>query len=231
MKVRATFCKHCGQSLGPEDRFCVRCGQLAPHEHFESDAVLVEPSSGEASGLEQRQRGQETPKIFDLNAPAHSNAPKQLYELPASPAQAPAARTAAPQYRRRRRFPIVELIVAILLAVGAVMAFSILRSTLATKPPSIAVTISPDTARIAAGKSSEFAAAVSSTADVEVNWTIQEGSDGGRVAARGAKAQAGRVWSLVAYTAPRYPGTYHLVAASKADPSKFAAATITVVRK
>ncbi|MBV9073845.1 MAG: hypothetical protein JOZ10_09455 [Acidobacteria bacterium] len=52
--------------------------------------------------------------------------------------------------------------------------------------------------------------------DLTVNWSIQEGSAGGEVT------------SLGLYTAPAAPGTFHLIAAAAADPTKSASATVTV---
>jgi chitinase len=74
-------------------------------------------------------------------------------------------------------------------------------------------------------------AAVSGSNNVEVNWSLQEGDAGGQLAPRGAKAAKGKVWSQVAYTAPKTPGTYHLLAESKADPHKSAVVVITVVNR
>ena len=47
MKAWPMFCKHCGQSIGREDRFCAGCGQLISQEQFESDAFHADPPKPE----------------------------------------------------------------------------------------------------------------------------------------------------------------------------------------
>ncbi len=49
-----------------------------------------------------------------------------------------------------------------------------------------------------------------------MTWSVQEGASGGTIDASGN------------YTAPADPGIFHVVAASVADPSKKATATVTV---
>jgi uncharacterized protein YjdB len=82
--------------------------------------------------------------------------------------------------------------------------------------PPVSVTVSPNTATLVAGTIQPFTAAVSSTANTAVTWSIQEGAAGGSISAQGS------------YTAPSTAGTYHVVATSVADPTKSAAATVTV---
>jgi len=77
--------------------------------------------------------------------------------------------------------------------------------------PALSVTIEPQSLVMRRGDSWNFTA-VGST----VNWSIQEGSAGGDVNYAGI------------YTAPATEGVYHVVATSKADPSKSATATVSV---
>ena len=79
-----------------------------------------------------------------------------------------------------------------------------------------AVSIDPAAADLTIGGSQTFTATVTGSSDPSVAWSIQEGTAGGSVTADGT------------YTAPATPGTYHLIAASHADPAKSAVATITV---
>src|SRR5581483_4838394 len=79
-----------------------------------------------------------------------------------------------------------------------------------------AVSIDPAAADLTVGGSQTFTATVTGSSDTAVAWSIQEGTAGGSVTADGT------------YTAPATPGTYHLIAASHADPTKSASATITV---
>jgi hypothetical protein len=73
------------------------------------------------------------------------------------------------------------------------------------------VTIEPQSVAIRRGDSWIFTAI-----GPGVNWSIQEGSAGGDVNAAGI------------YTAPANEGVYHVIATSKADPSKSATATVSV---
>jgi hypothetical protein len=61
-----------------------------------------------------------------------------------------------------------------------------------------------------------FSAQVTGDNDTAVLWSVQEGSFGGFVDASGL------------YTAPAIAGTFHVVATSHADPTRSAAATVTV---
>ena len=85
--------------------------------------------------------------------------------------------------------------------------------------PAIAVSISPGTASVLAGGATTFTATVTGAGggqSPEVTWSVQEGASGGSVDASGR------------YTAPGTPGTFHVVAASVADGTKSASATVTV---
>jgi hypothetical protein len=134
--------------------------------------------------------------------------------------------------RRKSGVPILELLVAALLLFGAGAAVWMLHSSLPAKNTAstakVQVTIEPTAAEVTAGNALDFAATVSGTDKVEVNWVVQEGDAGGRVIPRGAKAQAGQVASLVVYVAPATPGDYHLLVTSKAFQQKSASAEIKV---
>jgi hypothetical protein len=88
------------------------------------------------------------------------------------------------------------------------------QSTTSTQP-ALSVTIEPQSLGIRPGDSWNFIAVVSGSGS-GVNWSIQEGSVGGDVNYAGN------------YTAPATAGVYHLIATSKADPSKSATATVSV---
>jgi ribosomal protein L32 len=151
------------------------------------------------------------------------------YDFVPSP---PQAREVRP---RKSRLPVLEILIAVLLLVGAAFSVWMLRSSLPGKslvPASnVEVTISPASAKVVAGNAFDFAATVNGTDDAEVTWTVQEGDAGGRVVPRGAKAGSGAVSLLAVYIAPASPGTYHLLATSKADPRKSATAEITVTKR
>jgi hypothetical protein len=207
VKVWPTFCKHCGQSVERGITVCPACNSPIPQEQFESDATT---SSDEV----RRRIAVLEPKVA------------------ASPEAEPASSNGA---KRKSRLPIVEILVAVLLLGGAATAIWMLHSSLpranTIASGIVSVTIYPATGRVAAGKTFAVAAAVSGSDDLEVDWSVKEGDVGGRVQTRGAKAARGKVWSQAVYEAPATPGTYHVLAASKADPTKSAVAAITVMRR
>ena len=83
--------------------------------------------------------------------------------------------------------------------------------------PAVSVSIEPQSVAIRRGDSWNFTAIVSgSGSGSAVNWSIQEGSAGGDVNYAGN------------YTSPATAGVYHVIATSKADPSKSATATVSV---
>src|SRR6267142_7177432 len=79
----------------------------------------------------------------------------------------------------------------------------------------VSVTVTPHQATVAMIATLSFAAAVSGGSSADVLWSVQE-VGGGMVDASGT------------YTAPAMTGTFHVVAASMADPSSTDTATVTV---
>jgi WD40 repeat protein len=74
----------------------------------------------------------------------------------------------------------------------------------------IEVSISPFAANLDQGGSQSF------TANVPVNWTVQEGTAGGSITNMGV------------YTAPNKSGIFHVIATSQADTTKSATATVSI---
>ena len=89
-------------------------------------------------------------------------------------------------------------------------------ATVAVSAPPISVAINPTNATLIAGGSLTFAATVSNASNQGVSWSVQEGSAGGTITSAGI------------YTAPATGGTYHVVATSQVDPTKYAIATVAV---
>ncbi len=86
-------------------------------------------------------------------------------------------------------------------------------ATVTVIPP---VSIAPTTATVVAGGVQTFTATVNGTPSNAVTWSVKE-AGGGTISTSGV------------YTAPSTPGTYHVVAAITADPTKTATATVTVI--
>jgi uncharacterized protein YjdB len=151
-------------------------------------------------------------------------------ESPAIPGRVvPPARKVPP---RRSRPLVLEILVIALLLMGAVAALWMLRSSMPGKsvaPASrVEVSLSPDVARVRAGKALDLSATVTGAENAEVEWSVKEGDSGGRIVKRGVKAGAGEVAALAVYIAPATAGTYHVEVTSQADPQKSATAEITV---
>lgn len=83
----------------------------------------------------------------------------------------------------------------------------------------LGVAVNPTTKAMDACTAFTFTATVSGSANQAVTWSIAEGDAGGTITAAGL------------YTAPRAPGTYHVVATSQADPGQSASAAVTVTSK
>lgn len=84
---------------------------------------------------------------------------------------------------------------------------------------SLRVQVSPTNQLLAVDAQRSFSAQVVGSADLRVNWSVQEANGGVAV-------QTGD--NTATYTAPRQPGTYHVVATSRADNTKTAVAEIRV---
>ncbi|MFI5303598.1 MAG: lactonase family protein [Nitrospiria bacterium] len=82
-------------------------------------------------------------------------------------------------------------------------------------PTPISVAISPQVAYVLEGGQKSFNANVSGSSNTDVTWSLQEGSAGGTIISGN-------------YTASNVPGTYHVIATSVADPTKFSVALVSV---
>lgn len=202
-------CPRCKKLIRKDDRVCEWCGREL--------RWAGAPESQGVSGLSFAGYADATPK------------PKEEVKAPPMRMQRRVVR------RRRSSAPVVEILVAILLLGGAATAIWIMRSSLPASSAAlggdIKVTVTPASARVAKGRTLDVLATVSGTDNVEVKWSIKEGNEGGLVESRGAKAAKGKVWSQAVYSAPKTPGTYHLLAESKADSDKSAVVVITVVNR
>ncbi len=168
---------------------------------------------------------------------AYDTAPARAAEVPASTSYASVPFAAAPgsldvSPRRRKISPVlIGAVIVALLAVGGIV--WMLRSSMSVgaKPAKVEITMFPETAKVVAGKAADFAATVTGAPASDVTWKVEEGEKAGEIRTRGAYAKEGAISLYSTYTAPKTPGTYHLVATSTADPSKSASAEITVVEK
>src|SRR6267378_429417 len=89
-------------------------------------------------------------------------------------------------------------------------------ATAVVSVPSLSVALSPKTVMLLPDETQQFTALVAGSVDTRVSWAIVEGAAGGSIDRAGT------------YTAPATAGTYHVVAASIADPSSNDTALVTV---
>ncbi len=75
------------------------------------------------------------------------------------------------------------------------------------------VAVTPSTVGVPAGQTQQFSATIGGTPSTAVSWSVLE-ADGGTITAGGL------------YTAPAVAGTYHVVAASTADPTRTGSALV-----
>ena len=218
--------------------------QEQPEEPRPSQSVVPWPAEQSASpGLfstSESPRCQRTRdgKAGGARVPCLQDLPARAAEEPAAVgytsvpfAAAPGSAEVSP--RRSKMSPVlVGAIIVALLAVGGIVWMLRSSMSLGAKPAAkVEITIFPATAKVAVGKPIDFAATVTGAPTSEVTWKVEEGDDVGKIQTRGAYAKEGAISLYATYTAPKTPGTYHLVATSTADPSKSASSEITVVGK
>ena len=78
------------------------------------------------------------------------------------------------------------------------------------------VTIDPTSVALVTGQSQVFSATITQCPGSKVEWSVQEGFEGGSITDEGV------------YTAPAAPGTYHVVATCADDRGISSTATVTV---
>ncbi|MGA9565134.1 MAG: hypothetical protein WBS19_06385 [Candidatus Korobacteraceae bacterium] len=187
------------------------------------------------------------PAVQRERVPVRPAAPPPVYEAaPAAAADAPAAEryvsvpfAATPGSlevagERRKVSPVLigAIIVALiaLAGIGWMVRTSMTASSKAAA--NVGITIYPTEAKVVEGKSVDFAATVTGASTSDVTWKMEEGENAGDVKTRsGVYAKGDEISLYSTYTAPKTPGTYHLVATSTADTTKSATAEITVTAK
>ena len=220
-------------------------------------AAAPPPSEPEAPGVqEDEQSSAAVPwRLEDSPAPPLFRQPEAPPVRPSTPVQAyePAARAAAEVHaadryagvpfaaapgvpevatERRKISPVLigAIIVALIAVAGIVWMVHTSLSGAGKASTPVSITIYPTEAKIAEGKSADFAATVSGAPTSDVTWKVEEGDDLGEIKSRGAYSKEGEISLYCTYTAPKKPGTYHLVATSTADTTKSASAEITVTK-
>jgi hypothetical protein len=98
------------------------------------------------------------------------------------------------------------------------LAFGLVGCGTATSPPiaTSGVTVAPAGVTLYTLGSQTFTASVADISNQSVNWSVQEGANGGTITSAGV------------YTAPAVLGTFHVVATSASDATKIGTAAVTV---
>jgi len=213
-------------------------GPAEPEEAVLSESVVPWPADDSAAPPLFREPEPPPARQSTPPPPAYEPAPPATNEAPAPERYASVPFAAAPGLpeaipARRKLSPVLigAIIVALIALAGIVW---MLRSTISGGGKSatpVAITIYPTAAKIVEGKSADFAATITGSPTSDVTWKVEEGDDLGEIKTRGAYSKEGEISLYCTYTAPKKPGTYHLVATSTADTSKSATAEITVVTK
>lgn len=94
--------------------------------------------------------------------------------------------------------------------------------------PDVTVTTFQKRIHVAPGRRTSLQASVSGSTDTDVDWSIQEGDKGGSIASLGSVTAQGQSHAAATYTAPQTAGTFHVIAASHANPSRTAKIEIVV---
>ena len=232
-------CASCGERNPPGNRFCERCGRPLEAEAAAQSAPTPVQARSEAPPPVAHSAWLDVPEPARPAVAAPVKAPA-VAKAAAAPAPLAASATGKDDFfyfyddkssqRGNRKLLIVLMVVLALGVLGVIYLLS--RPSAKSAPPAnLAITIAPTETEISVGESHDFTATVTGSGDTDVTWSVVEGSAGGSVVNRGAQAQGGAVASLGVYVAPTMPGTYHIMATSKADPTKSATAEVLVSGK
>jgi hypothetical protein len=175
------------------------CGQVAPPPAAQAVAVRVEPPAAVVPP------GGSTRFAASVTGTALTSVTWSVQEGPACGTIAPDGAYLAPAA------PATCHVVATSTADPAVAAVATVTVSAGTPAPA-SLAIAPATATVDACGGQTFA--VTGAAAGDVAWSVEE-ADGGTVTGG-------------AYLAPATPGTYHVVASMRSDPSRTARATVTV---
>lgn len=221
----SSFCTKCGGGLAASAKFCNRCGSVV--------AASVGAKPPEVATVAAQQSAVRT-------EPSIATTPAAIPEIPSAPAQRPVT-AAAPPFRVAFPQAVPNAAARSGLTTGAKLGFAAVTLVFAAgiwfavRPSTnhgasmrtTSVSISPATIRVVPGGTVRVMALVNGD-DREVQWSIEEGSSGGRIEAGGATVQNGTVFLLGNYHAPYAPGIYHVTAVSATDQTRKATAQVIV---
>ncbi len=227
-------CATCGRRNSADGTFCEACGARLDAQPAiamaRQEYAAVAPASV-APLFHDTIPPQAPPPRADLSPlPAASVGPVARNAVPTVYDNLPYATDLPPRAKSGKALWIAAVIVllAALAFVGWMLHPASRSAASGAAGSNVDIRLTPALSRVAAGNGLDLTATVSGSQVPEVTWTVQEGAAGGHVVSRGALAKDGQVSMQAVYVAPEEPGTYHVVVASKADPSKSAVAEVTV---
>ena len=217
--------------------------RVEPEEPEQAESVVPWPAEDSATPpvfaapeppvVNERAAARPAPPPSTYDAPparkAEPPAPERYTSVPfAAPAGIPET-----SGERRKVSPVLigAILVALIAVAGIVWMLHSTMSGSAKSSAPVEITIYPTTAKVVAGKGVDFAATVTGAPGSEVTWKVEEGESAGQIQTRGAYSKEASISLYCTYTAPKTPGTYHLVATSTADTTKSATSEITVTAK
>ena len=211
-------CPECGRPGGKNDLFCQSCGMKLVRQAI-SPSKAAQPARPLFAGYayENFRTAQQdenlTNRMERLRVASRINRARAKLRTP------------------KTRLPLLETLIVTLLLGGALVAVWILHASLPAEssPSNIRVSVWPAQAEVGMGKAYDFSVSIVGTGNTDVNWSIDEGDDGGRIIPRGAKSIGSAVSAQAVYIAPNTPGTYHVTVTTKADLAKSDSAEITVL--
>jgi hypothetical protein len=235
--ARTQTCASCGETNPATNRFCERCGRAlqATPSVQSAPAATPQPAPAPVPITQSGWLDVPEPPTSAVAAPAKAAPVAKAVTTPVASAEGKDKDffyfyDDSSSQRSNRKLIIVLMVVLALGLLGVIYLLS--RSGAKSAPaPNVSIAISPAEAQVSVGGAHDFSATVTGSGDTDVLWSVVEGSAGGTIVSRGAQAQGGTVASLGVYVAPTTPGTYHIVATSKANTTKSASAEVLVSGK
>jgi hypothetical protein len=224
MAELGSFCTSCGAKQEPGGTFCTSCG--AKREVPVAVAVPEPPAASSASPTNMTV----TTDSASAVAAAATNIPPVQSEPVAAIAQSNAT-PAAPvpsvialsQRPKGSGSKAIFIVLALVILLGAAFGGWKYRQ----KSTRVEIEVSPDATQLPLGGSTHVEAEVPNPNNVDVIWSVKEGS-GGTVTGAGALAEKGMVKFVATYNAPNTAGTYHVVATLSDNSESTGETTITV---
>lgn len=230
-------CSSCGALIMSGQKFCLSCGtSVGQATKYAEPPVQTQPQVDVAAPVQPEQvcstcsapltEGQKFCLACGTSvsqSAAFTQAPAPM----AAPTTAHYRATAEPQIFEAQPKSSAKAIVVVIIAV-AILGVGGWYGWQYFSRPDVTVSAFPQKTHVAIGGKTSLQASVSGSKDTDVDWTIQEGSKGGQLTVLGSGIVSGQPSSTAIYNAPQNSGTFHVIAASHANPGRSAKIEIVV---